>query len=181
MSTTNLTNREFMDRFDEATALEDSQSAAKTHNSTHMFTALLFAVFVLVLLVSITAATRVFDGLHTIQMSANEARLGEGLIANMVHANDEINSVAVGQGPEGRSLVLREVLESGTYETRIYLYEGNILEEYVLEGTAYSPKTATNIVASSTFEFSYENGMLTITTDQGTTKVALRSLAGGGA
>lgn len=172
-----ISNAEFMNSLDDAAKLEENEKQA--HGSTHTFTALLFAVFVLVLLVAIVAATRVYDGLHNMQTSANESRVGLSLIANMVRGNDAANAVAVGQGPEGRSLVLREVLTSGTYETRIYLYQGNIVEEYVLEGTAYAPERATVLVASKTFEFSYHAGMLSITSDQGTTQVALRSLLGG--
>lgn len=159
----------------------DVAGAAADRDNTHTFTALLFAVFVMVLLLAIVAGTRVYSGLRAIQTSANESRLGVGLITNMVRSNDAANAVAVGEGPEGRSLVLREKLESGTYETRIYLYKGNIVQEYTLQGTAYAPERATPIVESSTFSFTYEAGVLSITSDQGTTQVALRSLLGGAA
>lgn len=148
-------------------------------DKSHTFTALLFAVFVIMLLLAIVAGTRVYSGLRGLQTSANGTRLGVSLISNMVHSNDSASSVATGQGPEGRSLVLREELESGTYETRIYLYQGYIVEEYTLEGSAYTPERASQIVESSTFSFSYEDGLLSISCDQGTSEVALRSLLGG--
>lgn len=156
-----------------------SSAGEEKRNTGHVFTALLFAVFIMVLLIGIIAGTKVYNSLNTIQTSANNSRLGVSLLANTIRGNDAASAVATGEGPEGRSLVLREVLESGTYETRIYLYQGNVVQEYTLEGSAYTPERATQIVASDTFSFSYESGLLTVTCDQGTSQIALRSLKGG--
>lgn len=159
--------------------VEARSTKSSKYDSSHLFTALLFAVFVLMLLLAIISGTNVYKSLRSLQISANDTRLGVSLIANTVRSNDAVSSVAVGEGPEGRSLVLREVLESGTYETRIYLYKGNIVEEYTLEGSAYRPDNAEVIVASKTFDFAYKDGLLTINCDQGSADVALRSLKGG--
>ena len=79
---------------------------------------------------------------------------------------------------QGPALVLRETLPSGVYETRLYRYDGTIMEEYALADAPYDPLKATAIVDSSVFAFSYEDSLLTIETDAGATAVALRS--GGG-
>lgn len=171
----NSTNTDVLDVLQGTKNEEESEQ----RGGTGAFTALLFLVFVFMMLVAIVAGTRVYGALRTVQSASDETRLGVSLIANDVRANDAINAVAVGEGPEGRSLVLREVLTSGTYETRIYLYQGNVVEEYTLEGSAYSPDTATVIVASSTFDFSYSAGLLTISCDQGSAQVVIRSLLGG--
>ena len=63
---------------------------------------------------------------------ADDTRLATGLIANSVRAADSVDAVGAGKGPEGRSLVLTERLDSGTFETRIYAYQGSIVEEYAL-------------------------------------------------
>ena len=107
-------------------------------------------------------------------------RLGLSLINNSIHLNDVANAVGVGNGPEGQSLVLTENLDSGSYETRIYSYQGTIVEEYAAAGTAYTPEKARDVVASSTFDFEYANGLLTVYTDQGATRIALRSALSGG-
>ena len=142
------------------------------------FTAILFAILVVALLLSVVAGTSVYRNLNNIRAGADDARLGLSLITNNVRANDAIDAIAVGKGPEGRSLVLVERLDSGTYETRIYSYQGNIVEEYALANAAYTPDKAVMVCASETFEFSYENGLLTIVTDQGSADVALRSVRG---
>lgn len=126
------------------------------------------------------------------------------LIANDIRSNDQINAVGRAQvkddgtavvayaqngslsasASEGSVqgtiadsdvLVLRETLPSGNYETRIYLSNGNIVEEYAVEGSPYGPATATVIAPSDTFSFSYTNGVLTIQTDSGETRVAIRA------
>ena len=70
-------------------------------------------------------------------------------------------------------------LDSGTYETRLYLYKGSIVQEYSLTGTKYTPSKASKVTESSSFAFTYDNGLLTVSTDQGTCEVALRHLQGG--
>ena len=72
-----------------------------------------------------------------------------------------------------------ETLDSGTYETRFYLYEGKIVQEYSLATNAYTPERATEVTESSSFDFSYSGGLLRVTTDQGTAEVALRYTQGG--
>lgn len=168
-----------------------------------VFTGLLFALFVATLLMAILVGTGVYRVLHQEGAVADNQRLSLTLLANDVRANDQIDAVdrawvtedavsvevAGADGFEaaaaaedglfqGPALVLRETLPSGVYETRLYRYDGTIMEEYALADAPYDPLKATAIVDSSVFAFSYEDGLLTIETDAGATAVALRS--GGG-
>ena len=144
-----------------------------------IFPILLLAVFFAALLFSLVAGITVYNRVVDVQTATNNERTSLGLVANSVRANDATGCIAVGEGPEGRSLVIVEHLQSGNYETRTYLYQGQILQEYALEGNPYTPAKASLIAQSDTFSFTYENGLLSITTDQGTTEVALRYLQGG--
>ena len=144
-----------------------------------LFTGMLMLVFFVMLLIAIVSGVTVYQRVANIQMTTNDERLAIQLISSYVHANDSRGSVKVGQGPEGRSLVLLERLESGNYETRIYLYNGSIVQEYAIEGSGYTPAKATELVKSKTFSFSYSSGLLTISTDQGNAEIALRSEQGG--
>ncbi len=149
------------------------------HFPRQLFAGLLMVVFFGMLLIAIILGVNVYKHVANVQLSTSEDRLAMQLIGNYVHANDSRGSIKVGQGPEGRSLVLLEQLESGNYETRIYLYKGAIVQEYALEGAAYTPAKATELVKSKTFGFTYSNGLLSITTDQGQSDIALRSEQGG--
>ncbi|WP_080799632.1 DUF4860 domain-containing protein [Arabiibacter massiliensis] len=144
-----------------------------------LFTVLLFALFVVALLIAIMAGTGLYRALVDVRDAADSSRLATGLIANSVRAADAVDAVGAGQGPEGRSLVLTERLDSGTFETRIYAYQGFIVEEYALDDAPYTPEKATRIVASERFAFSYENGLLVVQTDDGDASIALRSVKGG--
>lgn len=100
-------------------------------------------------------------------------------LANNVRSIDGTSAVWVGTGPEGNSLVLMEYLPNGNYETRMYLYKGNIVQEYAVAGTPYEPGKAVKLSKSSKFDLAYRNGLLTIVTDQGRTDIALRAMQGG--
>ncbi len=143
------------------------------------FPSIILAVFFIALLLALIAGVLVYKNVTDVQQQANTQREGVGLVTNAVRANDADGAVAVGQGPEGRSLVIKEQLESGTYETRFYLSGGKVLQEYSLQGTAYNPSKGTVVTTSGSFNFTYSHGLLTVTTDDGTSEVALRSLQGG--
>ncbi len=145
----------------------------------HVFSAIVMGVFFAALLLALIAGVLVYKHVTDVQAQANAQREGIGLVTNAVRANDASGAIAVGQGPEGRSLVILEKLASGTYETRFYLYEGKVVQEYSLAGSLYTPERASTVTESSTFSFAYNHGLLSVTTDQGTAEVALRSLQGG--
>lgn len=156
----------------------------REHDFGRVFTGLLFALFVATLLMAILAGTDVYRGLNREGDAADNQRLSLTLLANDVRANDQIDAVAcawvtedgaeltIAEGREalvvptgdtggarnlldGPALVLRETLSSGVYETRLYRYDGVIMEEYALADAPYDPAKATAIVRSSVFDFSY--------------------------
>lgn len=182
-------------------------SRRREHDFGRVFTGLLFALFVIVLLMAILAGTDVYRGLHQEGEVADDQRLSLTLLANDVRANDQVDAVARvwvtkdaveveepgldgtlvssaaaeerdGSVIQGSALVLRETLPGGVYETRLYRYDGTIMEEYALADAPYDPEKATPIVASSVFDFSYQGGLVTIVTDAGEVSVALRSARG---
>ena len=172
-------NQTFMEAFEGSMSLVSPDHRKDSQSMGRMFTILLFVMFISVLLLAFMAGTSVYKALSIMDNSANEERAALTLLANSIRGNDALKSVGVGMGPEGESLVLTEYYQSGTFETRIYLYKGEILQEYTLAGTDYVPSRAVSIVPSDTFDFTYENGLLSIITDQGTSEIALRTLREG--
>ncbi|WP_165249100.1 DUF4860 domain-containing protein [Adlercreutzia sp. ZJ141] len=144
-----------------------------------MFTTLLFAVITLFLLAAFLVGVNAYQSANSMRANADEMRLGLSLLSNSVRTNDVTDAVGVAEGPEGPALVLSEHVDAGDYETRLYLYQGNVVEEYARAGSAFTPERAREMVASESFDFTYENGLLTIYTDQGSTCIALRSVRGG--
>ncbi len=151
----------------------------KKRKVSSIFQVLLFLVVIALLLATLVAGTHVYQVVSQQRQADNEQRVGVSLIANSVRMTDAIDSVGVGQGPEGQALVLTERLDTGNYETRIYEYQGNIVEEYAKAGTAYTPAKASQLAENEYFSFSYSDGLLTVNTDEGSANIALRSVRSG--
>ena len=167
-------------QLDALTAVAHSEArVAKTPPSGKAFQRILLVVFFIALLLALVAGVAVYRSVSAVQEQNNAAREGVGLICNVVRANDATGSIAVGKGPEGKALVVVEHLDSGTYETRFYLHEGKIVQEYSLASNQYTPEKASEVTTSSTFDFAYANGLLSIYTDSGTSEGALRNMQGG--
>ena len=163
----------------------DAVTASATHRTKRdhrlqrAFSILLFTVFVVVDLLALMAGASSFGSITKMQQSNDARVMTLGPITSSVRANDVNGGIATGNGPEGRSLVLLQKDDQGTYETRIYLYQGTVKQEYALAGSSYTPEKATTLARSNTFSFSYDNGMLTIVTDAGEAHIALRNMQGG--
>lgn len=159
----------------QATGSNRSSEARDGKARGRAFITLLFAVIALFLLLALLVGTSAYRAANDVRSSSDNTRLGLSLIANSIRATDGTDAVGVADGPEGLALVLTEHLGNGDYETRLYAYQGAIVEEY----TRATPEKAREIVRSSTFDFTYTDGLLTVHTDQGSTSVALRSVRGG--
>lgn len=161
-------------------AFERSKRPEPKVRSSRVFTVILLAVFFVVMMGGLAAGVAMYQAVANNQIDTNKARMQSGLLSSYVHANDTAGTLGSGNGPEGRSLVLSEETDDGSaYELRIYLYKGNVVQEYSLAGSAYTPERAQPLIASSTFAFELRGPLLIIQTDQGVTSVALRSDQGG--
>lgn len=156
------------------------RSGAFSRTADRALMLVLFAVVIFALLGLLALGVNAYRTLAEDRTDASALRQESGLLLNTVRANDAADAVAVGEGPEGPSLVLVERLDSGTYETRLYAYQGAIMQEYVVAGAEYDPASATQVADSQTFEFSYDetSGLLTVVTDAGEAHIALRCANG---
>ena len=144
----------------------------------HVFTAALFLLFVGALLLALVAGVGVYRRVHAAGSAARDARLAGALVANIVRSKDATGAIRLEEAPGGgQSLVMTERLASGTFETRLYLQDGALVEEYVPAGTPYDSARATELAQTARFEVAIDvaAGALTITTDDASTRVALRS------
>ena len=160
-------------------SFERAKAPEKRSSSTAVFSILLLVVFFIALMAGLAAGAGMYRSVADTQIATGQARMESGLLASNIRVNDHLQAIGVGNGPEGDSLVLVNDLATGTYETRIYRYEGQIVQEYSRAGTEYTPTRAQPLVTSDTFEFTFQGGLVSITTDHGTTDIALRSEQGG--
>ena len=144
----------------------------------HLFTVALFFVFVAALLLALLMGTGVYRRIHAAGAASGEARLAGSLVANIVRSKDAEDSVRTEADPEGGdALVLTEHLKSGTFETRLYLHEGSLVEEYVPAGTPYDATNASVLATANRVDVELDSAeeLVVVTTDEGTTEIALRS------
>ena len=85
---------------------------AKVANA-RTFTIVLLAVFFIVLMTGLAVGVAMYQTVANNQLDTNATRMQAGLLASNVHVNDTANAVGVGNGPEGRALVLTERAEDG--------------------------------------------------------------------
>lgn len=107
---------------------------------------------------------------------STEAQLIHGVLANAIRGNDVPGFASVGQGPEGDSLVISRTppASSEVYETRFYLYQGNVMQEVAAASRAYDPRGATRLVRSESFDVTVGDGVIRVMTDRDSVTVAMR-------
>lgn len=98
---------------------------------------------------------QVYRALTAAQARNNASRAALSYVSARLRAADTAGAVALGAGPEGPALLLREE----GYETRIYLYEGCLVEEYAAAGSALAPQNAQIIARTGSFSAAAAGGL----------------------
>lgn len=113
--------------------------------------------------------------------SENAARrAGLSYLCARIAAADEAGAVTLAQGPDGDALILAEPLAQTGYETRIYWYDGALVEEYRPAGSDYAPAAAQRITETTEFSVVRQGALLRLQTGEGSAAVALHSTGGEG-
>lgn len=155
--------------------IERARGRSVTKRPMHLMSMALIAVFFMALMSCLAVGARMYRAAARAQLEANDLHLQSGLITNLVRSNDVEGALRVDDGPEGQALVLSRTLASGTYETRLYHYQGQLVQEFTAADQPYDPTNATALLATDTFSFAVDDHLITFTTDCGSFVVCLRS------
>ena len=140
------------------------------------YTVGIFALLTAGILMLAVFGANVYNRIVDSQFANNDRRAVLSYLSTSVRSYDGGGAVSAGRGPEGDSLVLSSTGDDGyVYELRIYLYQGNLMEDYQESGTAYDPKSAQPIGKTNTFSVVLKDGNVRISTSQGNVLVHLRS------
>ena len=161
--------------------IEKARGRQERRGGAQLMSVALMAVFFVALMGSLAAGAIMYRSAVEAQEEANDLHLQSGLITNVVRYNDVAAALREADGPEGPALVLSRTLASGTYETRIYHYQGQVLQEFAAAGRPFDPKGATPLMQTEEFSFEVHDDLLTFTTDRGSFDVTLRADSGDGA
>lgn len=156
-------------------AIERARGRDESTPSARLFSLALMAVFFVALMGGLAAGATMYRSAAKSQTTANDLHLQAGLITGAVRSGDVAGAASKAEGPEGPALVLSRALATRTYETRIYQYQGQIVQEFAVAGRPYDPTNATPLLESQRFEFELGDGLVSFATDAGSFDVALRS------
>ncbi len=134
---------------------------------------LIHALLLIAALVLTVFAARIYGSITEGREENNALRSTLAYVQTRLAATEYKDGVHVEEGSEGSVLVLREG-ESG-YETRIYLYEGQLREELSPCGSPLSPDEANCLTAAESFSITEEAGVLRISIDGRQALSALRT------
>ena len=141
-----------------------------------VFAMLLFGLLLACVLGLVQLGSGLYKALAQGQQSNDAARSSLSYLSTRVRSGDRLGALRLGEGPEGVALILTESAEEGGYETRIYLYQGNLMEDYAPAGSPLAPSEAQPVANTGCFEAEFaQPGLLRFTTGEGTAWVALRS------
>lgn len=139
------------------------------------YTLILFGLVVAALMISLLFATTVYGAVNGERVRADENRAALNIISNSIRQADSSEFVTSKMGPEGSALVLVEHTKNGDYETRFYLSNGRLMQEYSREGASFNPDDAVEIAEIGNLSFEFDESLVTVKTDKGQIDVAIRS------
>lgn len=140
-----------------------------------LFSMALFGLMLGCVLALTVFGAQVYRALTDSQARNQAARASLSYLAARLHAADERGGVRVEHTARGDVLILAEEQDDTGYETRIYLYEGMLMEEYCAVGSESDPEFAQQVARTDSFSAAMEGDLVSVTTGEGTVCVCLHS------
>lgn len=135
---------------------------------------LLMVLVIGAVLVALLVGVTLYGDGHRLDQATSRSRETHGLLVNSLLAADLAGEVSTMAGPEGDALVISEDTGLGVFETRYYLYQGQLVKDYALEGAELSPSRAVPLMDARDFSFSYDPWSIEVTVDGTSQTVARR-------
>ena len=136
------------------------------HHTDGLVGLLLFGVFAVCVLSVLLTGAKAYRRLTERDQAAYSRRTCVQYIATRVRQADDLNGVAVEPFGEAAALVLQE---NGGYATKVYWYDGYLMELYAAADADLAPEDGEKIMELQSLDFSLEDQLLTVevTSSQG--------------
>ena len=131
---------------------------ASQHHMDGLLMLLLFGVFAACVLGVLLTGAGAYQRLTQRDRESYERRICAQYITSRVHQGDVRGGVTV--EPFGQTEAL--TLTSGGYVTRVYWYDGYLMELYSGEGIALDPEDGERIMEVGGLSFAMDGGLLTV-------------------
>lgn len=110
----------------------------------------LYALLIVALLLLVFVGARLYRTTERTKRANSAQRNAVAYVQGKLAGYDEMGVVTLKNGTYGTVLVLRE--KGDRYETKIYLYEGKLVEELSAAGSEIDPSRAVSVCAVNAFE-----------------------------
>lgn len=127
------------------------------HQLDGLLALLIFAVFAACVLAVLLTGARAYKDLTRRDQAAYDSRTCVQYVATRVRQSDTARGIEVAPFEDTQALVLHE--ESGCV-TRVYWYDGWLMELYSAPGATLSPEAGTKLLEAERVSFSLEDGLL---------------------
>lgn len=151
----------------------------KGRNPMAFYTIAVVGLFLAGFFLLVVFGAKSYSNTAAMQSEHMEMRALSAYIATSVKECDAEDAVQEMQGPEGPALVIADG-DTG-YAKRIFLSGGELMEDYALMEDEINLEEANPIAETKVFEIERPaENLLLVTTDEGTTRITLRSEGGEG-
>lgn len=121
-----------------------------------------FTLFALVILSVLLSGASAYHRLVETNQIHDNSRTALSYISARVRRAESGQAVQKAQFAQGDALVLPERLDGQAYITRIYCYQGYLMELYTPAEGAFAPEDGTRILPMEALEITIEDGLLTV-------------------
>ena len=140
------------------------------------FLLVLFGVFAAVMLVALLVGLQGYRAIADERNAVDDQRIAYGSLVNTVKAFDSNDAFSVSEYEGNDVLSMMQRTSAGTYLMQLYVHDGMLMQQYSVAADAQlAPETAHPLFATDTFRVTYENYLLTLTTDAASPSVYLRT------
>lgn len=122
---------------------------------------LLFSVFAVCVAIVLLVGADAYKGLVRRDGEVHDRRTCMQYVAARVHQAEGPDYIKVETFGSGNALV---IADSSGCITRVYYYDGHLMELYTAAGTLLSPESGERVMQTGGLELSLEDGLLTVTT-----------------
>ena len=146
------------------------------HHMSSLGALLLFGVFAACVMAVLFTGAGAYERLIRRDQAAYDRRTALQYVATRVRQADSLNGIWVEDFLGSKALVLQE----GDYVTRVYCYEGYLMEFYVSQTDPAAPGDGERILELKALDAALEDGLLTVTVthpdgEESTLVLSLRS------
>lgn len=122
-----------------------------------------FTLFALVILSVLLSGASAYHRLVEENQIHDNSRTALSYISARVRRAESGQNVQTETFAQGDALILLEQLDGQSYTTRIYCYEGYLMELYTPKEGTFAPQDGTRILPMEALEVTIEGGLLTVT------------------